>query len=143
MTPRELDPDAAHAKLRLMRELLDDLENLQEVTPEQLKRERLHRYAVERILTRLVDLAVSVNSHIAGSLLGRAPASYRESFELAARAGAIDVGLAAELSRSVGLRNVLTHEYVAVDLDTVARSVPLALAGYRRYLRAVARFLTA
>jgi len=48
--------------------------------------------------------------------------------------------LAAELAPSVGLHNVLTHQYVALD-PGVVRSVPLALVSYRRYPAAVAAFL--
>jgi uncharacterized protein YutE (UPF0331/DUF86 family) len=49
--------------------------------------------------------------------------------------------LARELSPSVGLRNVLTHEYVSVDLSIVAGSIGRAVDGYRRYVEEVARFL--
>lgn len=142
MSPRDLSPESVHAKLRLMREFLDDLEKLDDPSAQRLERERIERYAVERILTQLVDLAVSVNNHVVAAELDQAPAGYRESFELAARAGAISRELAAELGPSVGLRNVLIHEYVEVELTIVAGSVSLALDGYRRYISEVARFLT-
>lgn len=141
MTPRELDADVVHARLRLMRELLDDLEEVGEVTPERLERERLTRRAVERILGQLVDLAVSVNGHAAAALLDRGPSDYRNSFRLAAEAGVVPEDLARDLAPSAGLRNVLIHEYTAIDLDRVAQSVPVYLAGYRRYVSEVARFL--
>lgn len=142
MNVRTLDVDEIHAKLRLIREFLDDLETLRHSTARSLEGERIHRYAVERILTQLVDLAVSINNHIAVTQLGRAPSDYRESFGHAARAGALSEKLARELAPSVGLRNVLTHEYVEVELEIVARSIGLALDGYRRYVNEVARFLS-
>jgi uncharacterized protein YutE (UPF0331/DUF86 family) len=141
VTPRPLDRDALHAKLRTLRDLLDDLEQLGELSEEQLVSDRVRRYAVERILTQLVELAVSVNSHIAAATLGRGPSDYRDSFTLAGRAGAISPDLAVKLRPSVGLRNVLTHEYATVDLGTVWRSIPLAVSGYRQYVREVAGFL--
>lgn len=141
VTPRELDADVVHARLRLIRELLDDLEDVGEATKERLEQERLTRRAIERILGQLVDLAVSVNGHVAAALLDRGPSDYRNSFRLAAEAGAIGEDLARDLAPSAGLRNVLIHEYTAIDLDRVARSVPVALDGYRRYVSEVARFL--
>ena len=63
------------------------------------------RHAVERILTQLVDLAVSVNGHVAAARLGRGPATYPESFRLAAEAGLLDAQLADQLAPSSGLRN--------------------------------------
>lgn len=131
-----------HAKLRLMRELLDDLDGLGEVSARRLQDERMLRYAVERMLTQLVDLAVAVNGHIASALLGEGAADYRGTFALAARAGALEAELAAELSPSVGLRNLLTHEYAVIDLRLVAASIAPAREGYRAYVKAVATFLT-
>lgn len=142
MSPRDVDAAEVHAKLRLLRELLADLETVRDSTAYDLEQQRLRRYAVERILTQLVDLAVSINSHVAAARLGRAPVDYRGSFELAAQAGTISEKLAAELAPSVGLRNVLTQEYVEVQLDVVASSISLALDGYGRYVTEVARFLT-
>ena len=141
MSPRELDGAMLHAKLRVIRELLDDLEPLRDISAERLATDRLTRYAVERILTQLVDVAVSVNSHVSAAFAGRGPADYRESFDLAARAGLISESLARELAPSVGLRNVLTHEYVGVDLAIVAGNIGRAVDGYRRYVEVVARFL--
>jgi uncharacterized protein YutE (UPF0331/DUF86 family) len=136
-----VDAAVIQERLRLIRDLLADLDVIGDVTADRLQQDRIVRHAVERILTQLVDLAVSINSHVAAAREGRAPATYRESFAAAARAGAIPTELANELAPSAGLRNVLTHDYVAVDLVLVARSVSLAGEGFRRYVTSVAHFL--
>jgi uncharacterized protein YutE (UPF0331/DUF86 family) len=140
VTPRSLDEPVLQAKLGLIGQLVDDLDAVA-VTPERLKDDRMVRYAVERILVQLVDLAVSINGHVAAVRIGRGPADYRESFALAARARAITADLAGQLSPSVGLRNVLTHEYVEVDPAVVVGSSDQASAGYREYVRQVAPYL--
>jgi uncharacterized protein YutE (UPF0331/DUF86 family) len=124
-----------------MRELLDDLDAVGPVDAARLTEERMLRHAVERILTQLVELAAAVNGHIAVGRLGRAAATYRESFALAADAGALPEDLAERLAPSAGLRNVLVHEYAQVDLALVARGIELARRDYRSYVREVARFL--
>jgi len=141
MTPSALQAAAVQAKLRLMRELLDDLGSVGDLTPEMLERERLVRRAVERVLTQLVDLAASVNSHVVTASTGRAPASYRSSFDDAAELGMLPAQLAGALKPSVGMRNLLVHEYAAVDLARVAEAVPTALESYDEYVRQVARWL--
>lgn len=141
MTPSELDAQTVHGKLRLMRELLDDIEPLVDISAERLAEDRLTRHAVERVLTQLVGLAVAINGHVAAARLGRSPSDYRESFELAAAVGAVSGELASHLAPSVGLWNVLTHEYASIDLRIVAESIPLAVKGYRDYVRQVAQFL--
>jgi uncharacterized protein YutE (UPF0331/DUF86 family) len=111
------------------------------VDESRLETDRIVRHAVERIITQLVDLAVSVNSHISAAVAGEAPTTYRDSFSAAAKAGAISPELAAELSPSAGLRNILTHEYATIDIGLVAQAIPEAVGGYRRYITQVARFL--
>lgn len=82
MSPRDLDAGIVLARLTSIRELLHDLRLAGEVSKADLQRDRRLRHAVERILTQLVELAVSVNSHVAATALGKAPGDYRESFEL-------------------------------------------------------------
>ena len=137
----KLDPAVVQERLRLMRDLLDDMDGIGEVDASRLETDRIVRHAVERIITQLVDLAVSVNSHISAAVAGEAPATYRDSFSAAAKAGAISPELAAGLSPSAGLRNILTHEYATINVGLVARAVPEAVAGFREYIAQVARFL--
>ena len=61
---------------------------------------------------------------------------------MAAQAGALPQELAERLAPSAGLRNVLVHEYVDVDLDQVVTAVALARTDYRSYVRAIADALT-
>ena len=143
MTPPALDAALVHAKLRAMRELLDDLDEAGAVDAARLETDRMLRHAVERILTQLVELAAAVNGHLAVARLGRGTTTYRESFALAAEARGLPDDLAERLAPSAGLRNVLVHEYARVDLALVARGVELARADYREYVREVARSLPA
>jgi uncharacterized protein YutE (UPF0331/DUF86 family) len=120
VSPREFDAEIVQRRLRMIEELLEDLGSIEMLTEERLKHDRMLRHAIERILTQLVELAVSVNSHVAATHLGKASADYRSSFALAESAGLIDAVLAERLERSVGLRNILTHEYVSVGVGVVA-----------------------
>lgn len=143
MTPRDIDWRTVRAKLRRIRELLDQLAGLGPVDAGRLSAEPVTALAIERILTLLVDLAFASNSHVVVARLGRAPDSYAESFTLAARAGLIDADLAASLRPSVGLRNVLVHSYLDVDPAYVVAAVPLALEQYGAYVQQVATYLQA
>ncbi|MCB0899718.1 MAG: DUF86 domain-containing protein [Actinobacteria bacterium] len=120
-----------------MSDLLGDLESIGGVDVALLRSDRITRHAVERILTQLVEFAVSINSHVAASV----PGTYRESFIAAADAGFISAELAERLAPSAGLRNILTHEYVEVDLDLVAVAVQTATVDYRAYVGSVAQAL--
>ena len=141
MTPRPFVPDVVTMRLTLMRELLDDLDDVGDVDPERLRTHRLTRRALERILTQLVDLAVDLNTHVALTHGGPITTEYRESFDAAVAVGLLDAGLAERLKPSVGMRNVLVHEYLTTDPSRVAAAVPLARELYGDYVRAVAAWL--
>jgi len=138
MTPPAVDAAVVHAKLRLMRQLLDDLDSVGAVDRAAIEQDRMLRHAVERILIQLVELSAGVNAHLAAAGLGVGAVSYRESFLPAARAGVLPQQLAERLAPSAELRNVLVHEYLTVDLDQVVAGVALARTDFRRSVRAVA-----
>lgn len=135
MTPPHLDAASVQAKLRLLRQLLDDLDAVEDLVVARLREDRLLRYAVERMLTQAVDLAVAVNSHLLAATTGAAPPTYRASFLLLPGTGFLEAGLAERLAPSVGLRSVLTHEYTEIDLGLVVRGAELARVDYREYVR--------
>ncbi|MGH3853127.1 MAG: type VII toxin-antitoxin system HepT family RNase toxin [Pseudonocardiaceae bacterium] len=141
MTPRRLDPSIVHARLSVMRGLLDDLAEVDTPGTAPLAENRMLRHAVERILTQLVELAAAINEHVVGARLQRVATTYRDSFELAEECGLIDKQLRDDLLPSIGMRNVLVHEYLEIDLRKVAAAVPLALSRYRRYVQQVAEFV--
>ena len=136
-----VDREVLTRRLVSMRQLLDHLDTLDIRSPEALD-DMAVRLQVERILTQLVNLAVEINAHVAVAALHRPPEDYRDGFDRMVEAHFLDPDTAQELKPSVGLRNVLTHEYVRIDLGVVARAVPAALAGYRDYVRQVARALS-
>lgn len=136
------DPGVLSTRLAVMHDLLGYLEGLHEVSGDDLRADMGRRLAVERALCQLVDQAVDINAHLAARIVGRAPQTQRESFELAERTGYLRKDLVTALLPSIGMRNVLVHDYVATDLDLVAGAIPLALRDYRAYVTVIARGLT-
>ncbi len=141
MTPRRLDPQAIGGKLRTMRRLLDELEGLGPVDAERFGREFATQLIVERIVSQVVDLAAGINAHVAAVELGAAPQDLRRSFAAAADAHLIDAALAERLAPSAGLRNILVHAYLDLDVARLVAAVPLAVDEYGEYIRQVARWL--
>jgi uncharacterized protein YutE (UPF0331/DUF86 family) len=72
---------------------------------------------------------------------GAPPSDVRSSFTAASAAGLIDDDLAQRLAPSAGLRNVLVHAYVDLDLALLVAAVPLARDQYGEYVRQVARWV--
>lgn len=136
-----VNPDIVHERLVLMREMLGALDSIGPVTLDRLESDITVRLATERIFTQLVELAVAVNNHLIAQSGSIIPKSYRETFPKAAELGAVPVALAAELAPSAGLRNILFHDYVAVDRRLFAETIPVEAELYKRYVAAIAAHL--
>lgn len=141
MTPPAVDVAIVERRLRLMRELLDDLRPYAEVTGARLATDRTAKHVVERVLSQLIELAAQVNAHLVAGLAGRAPATLRSSFLDVAALGVVPEELAVRLAPAAGLRNLLVHEYGDIDPEQVAAAVRKALDDLPAYVAAVARFL--
>lgn len=141
MSPRDLSVDSITSRLALLRELLGALELIGEPTAAELRSDVVRRLALERLLTQLVDTAVSINHHVVTTVGSSLPTDKRSTFDEAARVGLISNELSGQLKPGVGMRNVLTHEYLSVDLDMVSAAAPAAAAQYAEYVRQVARWV--
>ena len=123
-----------------MRRLLDELDRLGPVDTERFTREFRTQLIVERIVSQLVDLAAAVNAHVLAVETGTSPTDLRRSFVAAADTGLIEHDLAERLAPSAGLRNILVHAYLDLDVERLAAAVPLATDQYGEYVRQVARW---
>jgi len=141
MTPCRLDVRSVQAKLQLMATLLRRLDRFGDVDRHLLEDDLDQRLILERLLTQLVDLAVGINTQIVAAEIGAAPEDYPTSFSALAEVGAIDVDLARHLAPATGLRNILIHAYLDLDMDRFASSVPLAREQFAAYVKQVANWL--
>lgn len=141
MTPRPLDLDMVHVRLRRIRELLADLESVGDVNESRLAQDAITRHAVERILTAIVDLAVSTAGHVIAAEQQESPLTYADAFIALGEMAAVDDSLARELAASAKMRNVLVHQYIDIDLASVAHGAARAPQLYRSFTAQLLRYL--
>jgi uncharacterized protein YutE (UPF0331/DUF86 family) len=141
VTPRRLDRAAIGSRLRATRRLLDELDRLGAVDSERFAREFATQLVVERAVSQLVDLAAGTNAHVLAVETGEAPVDVCRSFGAASAFGLIAPGLAEQLSPSAGLRDVLEHAHVDLDVERLVVAVPIAAEQYGEYVRQAARWV--
>jgi uncharacterized protein YutE (UPF0331/DUF86 family) len=107
------------AHLRELDESLKDWQRYQDISLEDLKKDRDKRNMVLHAMLVSIQAAIDIATNlIAKEGLGK-PMTYRETFEILGHAGLIQEELAEELSDLAGFRNVLVHIYWQLDLDQV------------------------
>ena len=79
--------------------------------------------AVKYLLVTTVEACVDIAQHIGSSESFPSPDSNADAIRLLGERGVIPAELAASLARAVGFRNVLVHQYTAVDDVIVVASL--------------------
>jgi uncharacterized protein YutE (UPF0331/DUF86 family) len=71
--------------------------------------------AVKYLLVITVEACVDIAQHVGSSESFPSPDSNADAIRMLGERGVIPAELAASLARAVGFRNVLVHQYTAVD----------------------------
>ena len=92
-------------------------------------------------LSRAIQLCVDVGAHLIASMQVPAPATMGQTFERLAQAGVLPAALAARLQRAVGFRNIVIHNYEAIDWQVVHALARAHLGDFAAFARAVVEHL--
>ncbi|MBK4141152.1 DUF86 domain-containing protein [Corynebacterium macginleyi] len=141
MSPRDFQTDTIRKRLVSLRRILGELEKYRDSDAKELRSDLSQMYAVFFMLQQVIDLATDINQHIAATTLNVADSSSRRGFEDLIRAGILPADLEQDFYKSAALRNVITHQYVEVDLEIVSNSIPRVLDVYTQYVKSISRWL--
>lgn len=111
--------------------------------PEALETDVKEQRFVLHTLQLAMQSALDIASHIVSDEWLGEPEKNQELFWLLARGGWIDSRLAAALAGMSGMRNILVHEYLTVDLDKVRQVLRDDLDDLLAFAEAVRRRLAA
>jgi uncharacterized protein YutE (UPF0331/DUF86 family) len=136
--------DFVKRKLSLIQDELVHLLTLSKFSLDEIVQDFVKQAAVERILERVINRAIDVNNHIVAESAGgevSPPKDYTETFLALAQLGVYSEEFARSVSRSVGTRNVLVHEYDKVDEKKIYSSMGDCLRDYHQYIEHLLKFL--
>lgn len=102
-------------------------------------------YALQGIICRYFQLAIECIIDIAELLISslklRKPKDGQEAIEVLGEKKVIPVEFAKKLAGVSGFRNVLVHEYLAIDYNKVYTHLQNDLEGFDLYAKSISRFL--
>ncbi|QQG43689.1 MAG: DUF86 domain-containing protein [Candidatus Daviesbacteria bacterium] len=88
-----------------------------------------------------IEMVINIAEHIVSGLNLGMPEYARDLFPLLDKKNIITEDLSERLGKAVGLRNVLVHMYLEVDLDILTESANVGLDDLREFVRAINEFL--
>jgi uncharacterized protein YutE (UPF0331/DUF86 family) len=134
------DPELLAKRLAALQSYVEQLRRLgrPELLTSDVKEERFILHTLQLAMQSALDVA----SHIVSDEWLGEPEKNRDLFLLLARDGWIDRDLAIALGEMTGMRNILVHEYLMVDLEKVQRSLDEDLDDLLDFADSIRRRLT-
>lgn len=136
-----IEIDLIRRKLSRLSMYLEQLAPISEKTLVEYQTNSYLKYTAERLIELIVESAIDINNHVVVEMKKRPPEDYTVSFIKAAEVGLISRELADKLKGSAGMRNILVHEYMEVDDRIVYDALPMAIAGYKEYIKQVDEYI--
>lgn len=140
MSPGALDRDVVRRHLLALDEALQTLRPHAGRALEALRASRDELWIVERGLQLCAQNALDIATHIVASE-GRDVPDYAVAIDRLAELGVLDPGFAGRFRGVAGVRNIIVHAYLDVDLEVVHRLLNERLDDFVEFARCVRRRL--
>ena len=110
-----MDREVIEQKLESLRRCLQRVADKCPLASETLARDPDLQDIIALNLTRAVQLCVDIGAHLIAGMEVPPPDTMGQTFDTLARAGVIHEGLAMQLKKAVGFRNIAVHNYEEID----------------------------
>ena len=116
-----VDPDLIRRKLADLELLVNQVGEYRDIAADDYRADWKVQRIVERTLQMAIETCLDVANHVIADRALKVPATYAETFEVLADAGLLPAELRVAMRRMVGFRNIVVHEYAAIDAEHVVR----------------------
>ena len=128
-----VDHDLLRRKLSELAEYVTQVSDYRDLTVERYRADWRTQRIVERTLQMAIEACLDIASHVVADRSLHAPATYAETFEVLVQAGLMSPGLGDAMVKMTGFRNVIVHEYAAIDAEIVIRVLRDRLEDFRQF----------
>lgn len=129
-------------KLAKLKELTRALKQLQgKIDKKKFLSDDIVQKAVERYLQLAIEAVLDISDHIITDYNLKKPEDYRETILILGENKILPLKFAQKFSHAAGFRNILVHDYVALDLNKVYGHLKKDLKDFDSFLRYVAKYL--
>jgi uncharacterized protein YutE (UPF0331/DUF86 family) len=138
-----VDREIVSRRLEALRGYLDKLAAFREVGEDEFVREAALHDLAERYLHLAVEASLDLANHWIADRGLRTPDANRDTFTVLEEAGELPGDLAERLRGWAGFRNILVHEYLAIDHGIAWRAIRDELGDLETLARWAGEQLTA
>ncbi|MBI1869815.1 MAG: DUF86 domain-containing protein [Chlamydiae bacterium] len=128
-------------RLAFLQETLKELSFLQKKSKEELLKDTTHRWAVEHGLHLAAEALFDIGNHILVGHFSERAVGYDLVLNALARVDVIPLALAQRFEKLGGFRNILVHEYMAVNFNKVYERLQNSLPDFDRFITEIIHWM--
>lgn len=129
------------ARVDRIRECVNKLKRFEALTEKQFLADALATDSAERNLQTAIRAVIDIGNHVAADMDLGAPRDYKDIFELLSKDNVIPESLALKLISMTGLRNILVHDYLDVDLHMIYEIIKNELGDFDEFVAAILKLI--
>jgi len=130
--------------LERLQNLEENIASLQQMrkthTLEDMKKNKFDEWALRYGLFESIQIIIDLSCHLSAKYNLGVSRTYVECIERLERFEYIDTGLAKSLIASIGLRNMLIHEYVKINIERLYGYLEL-IEDFSNYVKAISEYI--
>ncbi|MEK7175736.1 MAG: HepT-like ribonuclease domain-containing protein [Patescibacteria group bacterium] len=139
-----LNKDLIKRKISLIQDDLIHMADFKDATFEEVTTNYGKQAIIERLMERIINRAIDINQHLIAEL-GKedssGPKDYKNTFTLLVKFSIYPEEFGQEISKSIGTRNKLVHEYDNVNQQAIYNSIKDCLIDYQQYCDFILKFI--
>lgn len=135
-----IDQSKVMALLNYLEGTIEETDQMH-VTRNKLEEDIRFAASVKYFVQTAVECCANIAEHIVFGLNLGHPETTKELFPILYKENIIEEVLSEKLKDAVGLRNILIHQYLDVDLGILAESATVDLSDLRDFAKAINEFL--
>ncbi len=116
---------------------LKQIKEYEKISPSEYKREWKTQRVVERTLHMMIELCIDIANHIISDENLRTPTSYADTFSVLMEEGIINKSLSGRLEKMAKFRNIIVHQYEAIEPEIVVSILRKNLKDFELYKKAI------
>ena len=133
-----VNPNIVASRIHKIRECVGFLKKIAKLTDEgSFLKDPLLSASAERYLQVAIQAVLDICNHIVADLGLEAPLEYRQTPEILPKQKLLPVRLSKRMAAMIGLRNILVHDYLGINLQRVWEIVEEDLPMLKRQVAAL------
>ncbi len=136
-----VDEQVVMSRLERMRQHVKFLKKITQVPLEEFLADARNHLSAQHATQLAIECAIDIGSHIVSALDLGPVETYAKIFETLALNKIITRPLSEKMCRMTAFRNILVHEYLAVDLKLVFENIEKGTGDFTAFEKAIIAFL--